>query len=257
MILYKYVSLAGALAILRANSLGFTRPSHLNDPFDTPLAQPQPADNPLEAAFAGIGAWGKSLIWEQNSAILSLTRTPTNALMWAHYADQHRGVVLAIDTAAAGLLDFKSNLVPAHFGNVVYARHRPSGQYRSAFGVPVTVGVTSHFVLEHYEKWQRLFLTKPIEWAYEEEVRVVKTIRGLGKGKTAIPSGVFTVVTHQDRPLHCFHLPAGAITAVYAGVRVDDPGLASLHEVAEAPVRRATVDQSTYRVAVPVGGEDR
>lgn len=254
MVLYKYVSLDGALAILRTSSLGFTRASHLNDPFDTPLAQPLPMANALEATFAGIGAWGKSLVWEKSSGILSLTRTPTNALMWAHYADQHRGVVLAIDAQTAGLLDVERNLVPAHFGNVVYARHRPSGPYHSKFGVPVTVGVTHQFVLEHYEKWQRLFLTKPIEWAYEEEVRVVKTIRGLEAGKTDIPSGSFTVVTHQGRPIHCFQISPEAVVAVYAGVRVSEAGLAELEAATASPILRVSADQGTYQIRVPAQG---
>lgn len=196
---------------------------------------------------------GKSYIWELNTAVLSLTRTPTNALMWAHYADQHRGAVLAIDAEAAGLLDVERNLVPAHFGNVVYARHRPSGPYHLNQGPAVSVGVTHNFVLEHYEKWQRLFLTKPIEWAYEEEVRVVKTIRGLDQGQTDIPSGTFSVQTHQNRPLYCCQLSAGAIAAVHAGVRVGAEGLAALQEAGGERVTRAVADQATYQIRVQVG----
>jgi len=251
MILYKYVGLPAALAILDHKSLGFSRATFLNDPFDTPVAEPLPTSNPMQALFNDVGALGKSLVWEKNSAILSLTRTPTNALMWAHYADHHRGVVLAIDTEAAGLLDPQCNLVPAHFGNVIYARHRPRGPYHSNFGVSIKVGETHHFVIEHYEKWQRLFLTKPIEWAYEEEVRVVKTIDGLKAGEGSNPSGKFTVIIHQDRPLHCYHLPPGSITSIYAGARMEKPALALLTTAAgPVPVRRALADQSTYQIII-------
>lgn len=213
-----------------------------------------PTANAIDAAFANVGALGKSIVWEKNTAILSLTRTPTNALMWAHYADQHRGVVLAIDAEVAGLLDPDRNLVPVHFGNVVYSRHWPSGPYSSTFGIPITVGVTHHFVIEHYEKWQRLLLTKPIEWAYEEEVRVVKTIRGLEEGETDIPSGRFAIVTHQARPIHCLHIPPEAISAVYVGSRVSNAGVAELTEATTSPVRRASSDKATYEIRIPTDG---
>lgn len=61
MILYKYVSLEGALAILRTTSLGFTRASHLNDPFDRPVAEPLPTTNPIDGMFANVGAWERAI----------------------------------------------------------------------------------------------------------------------------------------------------------------------------------------------------
>ncbi len=253
MILYKYMSVSSALATLETNSVGFSRPSFFNDPFDTPLAVPVPTTDPISEMFADIGAWGKSHIWEERSAILSLTRTPSNSLMWAHYADHHRGAVLALDTSAAGLLDPNCNMIPAHFGSVIYTRHRPSGPFHSTFTEGIAVGATHHFVLSHYEKWQRLFLTKPIEWAYEEEVRVVKCLHGINatSGEGTNPSGTFTVVEHQGRPLHCFRLLPGSIKAVYAGARATTDSLNALtHAAGPISVTQAKLDQSSYAVSV-------
>jgi Protein of unknown function (DUF2971) len=182
MILFKYVSMEVARKILSDNSIRFSRPSSFNDPFDTPVSTPLPAFNIIESMFAKIGADAKSYTWEQNTGILSLTRTASNQLMWAHYADSHKGAVIAIDTSLAGFLKPDANMIPANFGAVVYSRNRPSGQYSSTFKTPISVGSTHHFALDHYEKLQRLFLTKPLEWAYEEEVRVVKCLNGLGSG---------------------------------------------------------------------------
>ena len=97
MILYKYISLDSAKAILTTARIGFSISSYFNDPFDKPVATPESAADPLSRKFASIRAWAKSHIWENNTAILTLTRTPTNPLMWAHYADcRSRGHWMAI-----------------------------------------------------------------------------------------------------------------------------------------------------------------
>ena len=179
MILYKYTSLATVRRIFELARIGFSRPGFFNDPFDKPIATPVQTDNPISETFANVAAQVKSTVWEENTAVLSLTRSPKNALMWAHYADHHRGAVLEIDASAAGFTNEKTNMIPAQFGSVVYSRSRQNGPYSSTFQEPVNVGGTHCFVLSHYEKWQRLFLTKPLDWAYEEEVRVAKCLKGL------------------------------------------------------------------------------
>jgi len=245
--LYKYVSTSAAKAILSTRSIGFSRPSYFNDPFDTPIAMPVPTSNPIDGLFAHLGARGKSSIWEENTAILSLTRTMTNMLMWAHYADSHQGVVLGIDMERAGFLDDKTNMVPAHLGSVIYSRHRNMDHYRSHFGEPVVVGATHHFVLSHYEKWQRLFLTKPLEWAYEEEVRVVKCIRGVSANAGSNSSGCFSIVNLRGRPIHCFHIPDDAITDIYIGLRADPAAVGELIALApKAIFHQSVLDQEAY-----------
>ena len=159
MILYKYTSLNTARRILDNSSIGFSRPSYFNDPFDRPVATLVPNRNPIDEKIAAIAADLKSRVWEQNTAILSLTRSPKNALMWAHYADEHRGAVLKIDANVAGFTDERTNKIPAHFGSVIYMRRRQSEQYFSTFQEGVKVGSTHQFVPSHYEKWQRLFLS--------------------------------------------------------------------------------------------------
>ncbi|WP_138918662.1 DUF2971 domain-containing protein [Nitrospirillum viridazoti] len=250
MILYKYMSLATAQTILATNRIGFSRASFLNDPFDTPVAAPIPTSDPIEGLFASISAQGKSMVWEQNTAFLSLTRTITNSLMWSHYADSHRGVALAINTATAGFLNLETNLIPAHFGSVIYSRHRPSGPYYSSFTTPIPVGGLHRFALDHYEKWQRMFLTKPIEWAYEEEVRVAKCVRGLKLGNGKNDSGSCTVIDlGSGRLLHCFDVPATSISGIYFGARVTDIQIAETikgHPGLQAA--RARLDQNRFAI---------
>jgi len=250
MILYKYMSLEAAQDVLSTNTIGFSRPGFFNDPFDTPKAVPTPVENAIEATFANVAAGGKSYIWEKNTAILSLTRTATNSLMWAHYANEHKGVVLAIDTSAAGFLDITQNMVPAHFGSVIYSRRRTTGPYHSNFNEGVMVGGTFKFVLSHYEKWQRLFLHKPIEWAYEEEVRVIKCIRGLDEKCSVNGSGDCEIIQIKEgRPLHCFTIPTGSVIGVYFGARLDEVTIKSIiAKYSGMEYKRAKLDQNNYKI---------
>jgi hypothetical protein len=247
--LYKYVSMEAAIRIVESNTIGFSRPEYFNDPFDQPFAVPVPTSNPIDGLFAQIGAQGKSLIWSQNTAILSMTRTPTSPLMWAHYADCHRGAVIGIDANVAGFLDAASNMVPAHYGSVIYVRRRNNSPYYTNFGEAASVGATHHFVLSHYEKWQRLFLSKPMDWAYEEEVRIVKCIHGVGGANCKTESGVFSIIMVTGRELHTLHLPQNAITEVYAGVRANNGQIAELRALRpELIIYRGRVDLDAYAV---------
>jgi hypothetical protein len=77
MILYKYVSFKGGLKILESNSIGFSNPWDFNDPFEMAASHgllPNSSFAPLVL---------RKLM--ETTAILSLTRSPLNPLMWAHY----------------------------------------------------------------------------------------------------------------------------------------------------------------------------
>src|SRR6266849_2373668 len=63
---------------------------------------------------------------DQMVGILSLTETPDNLLMWSHYADQHRGIVLEFDEHHPILNRRKSsNDEFGHLRKVVYSDIRP------------------------------------------------------------------------------------------------------------------------------------
>jgi hypothetical protein len=142
--------------------------------------------------------------------------------MWAHYAEMHRGMVIGIDAVAAGFTQEESNLVPAQFGSVIYVSRRPMQQFVSKAQTPLAVGATHHFASDHYEKLRRIFLHKPIYWAYEEEVRVLKCLSGLSDTGGVNPSGDFKIIKAKDRLLHLLALPKGALKEVYFGLRSAD-----------------------------------
>lgn len=125
MLLYKYAPFASRKKILETNTIGFSQPEFFNDPFDLPA---YPVGEPVEPiGETARKAYAESMprfiemnrAWAETSGILSLTRTPTNSLMWAHYAQSHEGLVLGIDVVKCGLTDPDRNLIPAQFGSVV------------------------------------------------------------------------------------------------------------------------------------------
>ena len=230
--------------------IGFSRTSYFNDPFDKPVATPVATDNPVSGMVASFGSKIKGQIWEKNTAVLSLTRSSNNALMWAHYADGHRGAVLEINAAVAGFVDVEKNMVPAQFGSVIYSRTRLMEQYHTEFDEGIVVGGTHRFVLGHYEKWQQLFLTKPLEWAYEEEVRVIKCIEGLSaNGNSFNVSGDCTIIEVHERPLHCFRIPRSSIRRILFGARADETdSLKIAQEHQDIPTCRSVLCDASFSV---------
>lgn len=98
----------------------------------------------------------------RNSGIFCATRRNDNLLMWAHYADEHRGVVLGFRPDAA-LDSFLCLLEP-----VTYSAIRPT------FYDPVDPLMGVRPGPEDMRAFNRSLTTaKSPEWAYEEELRLV------------------------------------------------------------------------------------
>lgn len=172
MILYKYVGFDAGLEILKTNTLGFSLPRDFNDPFEsTALA--------LKGEIVGrnveIRAVRSRFI--NKYAVLSLTRTPLNPLMWSHYADSHKGMVIGIDTEKAGLDSFENYTIPAQRGEMIYVNTVPKhinsidAEQLMRIGNPYDISWKSHEIL-----LKHAFLYKQLHWAYEEEVRIVKCL---------------------------------------------------------------------------------
>jgi Protein of unknown function (DUF2971) len=221
MILYKYVPFAAGNTILESNGIGFSQPKFFNDPFDLPSYPVEKCDNSAEDIFERIHLMIKGCIWSKNTGILSMTRTPTNPLMWAHYADKHKGMVIGIDVIAAGLTLEEKNLIPAQYGSVIYVSKRLNEPFIAKPATGLLVGATHHFPHDHYEKLQRLFLHKPLCWFYEEEVRIVKCLEDVSREKGDTRSGHFEIVDTNGRDLYVLSLPRDSIKELYFGIRAD------------------------------------
>lgn len=107
MILYKYTSLEAGTKILESQSIGFSEPRHFNDPFETAartrdrstegftILLQTPGGETVEANHL-FGCHNHATnFWSSNFAVLSLTRQLLNKLLMAHYANEHRGMILS------------------------------------------------------------------------------------------------------------------------------------------------------------------
>jgi len=207
MILYKYVSFDGGCAILNGKTIGFSNPGDFNDPFEMGGGHGVLPDSDFAPLVL------KLLM--KRSGVLSLTRSPLNPLLWAHYTQNHGGFVIGWDANAAGFTDETKNVIPAQHGNVVYTDTRPNHPQLGS-SASMKYGQEYAFRPELFETLQRLFLYKALCWSYEEEVRVVKCV--FGDNLETIPSGPLGRIQVQERPLYLAAFPPEAIKEIYLGV---------------------------------------
>ncbi|GGI99365.1 hypothetical protein GCM10007978_41450 [Shewanella hanedai] len=238
MILYKYMSFSSARAVIDNNSIGFSCLEDLNDPFESAALCFEKSDElPNNSQY---GPHRSRL--SQMYGVLSLTRNPLNALMWAHYGDDHRGVVVGIDMDKAGLNDPSKSVIPAKFGEIIYTssiprNHLPTPTMDSWMNIG---NQFSSFHEDNYDLFKNAFLYKDLAWGYEEEVRVVKNIIDPNGGSRykkysySNSSGNWLQIQHQGRPVCCLSIPQDSIVEAYFGF--------SSHK----NVTRLGVDESVY-----------
>lgn len=221
MILYKYMSFSSACAVIQNGTIGFSCLEDLNDPFEgTALC--------FEASEVLSSELQKNPYRNQlsrNYGILSLTRNAMNALMWAHYGDDHRGVVIGIDMTKARLTNEDSCVVPAQFGEIIYTSTMPQNKLpTSTVESLMNIGNEHNSFYNHnFELFKSTFLLKDLTWGYEEEVRVVKNIKNGGgisrysNGEFENNSGCWSQIQVTGRPLYCLSIPKESIVEAYLG----------------------------------------
>ncbi|MGI2922194.1 DUF2971 domain-containing protein [Vibrio diabolicus] len=110
-------------------------------------------------------------------AVISLSETNNNLLMWAHYADQHKGVVIELDTnhelfksyTPYPILRFDEELDAEVLDEVENAKRESikAGQIQR-------VRYNSRRPnLDRFETIREHFLVKSDEWIYEKEHRII------------------------------------------------------------------------------------
>lgn len=139
--------------------------------------------------------------FDQQVGILSLTESPMNLLMWSHYANEHRGMVIEFDEKHSSFNDRRSpNDEFGYLRRVKYTDDRP-------------VGTLLDFDFADF------FLTKSTEWSYEKEWRILRPTSDAVRHYTASPYNICL-----------FRLPSTAIRRIILGARVTEP---EIKEIAE------------------------
>lgn len=89
--------------------------------------------------------------WNQRNCLLSVSRIAQSTVMWAHYAEKHKGVVIGIDFDNIFGVKMKMN-------SVNYSEERLKMNFLDEFTL---------------EKSREIVLTKSVDWSYEKEFRAV------------------------------------------------------------------------------------
>lgn len=178
---------------------------------------------------------------EPQAGILSFSEIPDNILMWSHYASEHQGIVIEIDSS-----HFFENEMPDVKDGFIVHRTR----YRDSRVEDQPVGLFEHlFRIPH-----DAMATKSNHWSYEQEWRVEKVLN----------TAEFSIVKNFDETFRldpkgyavCLYpIPKKFITKVIFGANcslekiktisqslIDDP---ALHHVA---MKWAAIDPSDFKL---------
>lgn len=171
-LLYKYYNIAGINRLLESKSIYFSNCKEFNDPFESAvniISEHSPEKHFKSLVSVGMDIElareltrqiskglinGKSVLKEATEEALAsfgyfcMTTKPDNLLMWAHYADSHRGVCVKFDI----LKDLDT------------------------FTVPIPVEYDEHYIDFDTIDGDLLSVIrrKSPEWKYENEYRIVK-----------------------------------------------------------------------------------
>lgn len=134
--------------------------------------------------------------------VLSLTEKCDNLLMWAHYADSHRGICLGFDATADFFNRKRSeNDEFYHLRKVEYSGKRPSKSMTDMCSTD-------------------MFLLKSNDWKYEQEWRICSVLIDAN-----------TINEQVSPTAYLFNLPGSAITEVIVGANADEALITSINEI--------------------------
>lgn len=178
MILYKYYGYKTGLMALKNKQLGFRFPEYFNDPFE--LSYLMLEENNTNSKSRTINSQLQNL--RESVAILSLTESPLNPLMWAHYGESHSGFVIGYDVDNRFLNSNEYCLIPASEGRCEYSEGKPkkvlSDSERDTLfkWFQLGLGLPDVEIEDPSRIYKKIFLTKSSHWSYEKEIRIVKSV---------------------------------------------------------------------------------
>ena len=126
------------------------------------------------------------LSMDNNMGIYSLSRTPLDELLWAHYANAHRGFCIAYDLDTLLQNDGENHL---HYYPVTYSKKPPS------------IGLLDIARSKQNGLIKKFAFHKSKRWEYEKELRIVTSKQGLNSYyHTALKSIYFGLnMTESDK----------------------------------------------------------
>ncbi|MGO2236208.1 DUF2971 domain-containing protein [Marinomonas sp. UCMA 3892] len=155
--------------------------------------------------------------------VICVTSNCNNKLMWAHYADQHRGCSLEFSSL---FIDQPNNLMEGYV------------EYKDTL-TPSVSGVDMFLYGETSAYQQKIkkdiFFTKGSVWNYENEYRLSFN-ESFGKISTSYNfqnnEEIFSVSGQTDSKYTDVKFPSGAIQSITFGVRVEEFEIGNIKELA-------------------------
>lgn len=180
--------------IFEDNTLRFNSPLNFNDPFEMRHSieslNPSKSDdlnNLINSTLPINLLHNISLDFElENVGTLCLSAKNNDIIMWSHYADSHRGIVLEFDETHPFFYESNKDKKLLHpLEKVSYSIDRPYPKN-----------------IDEYFKNEKIYLTKYTNWEYEQEYRM-------------------TVLFDEsnDETKYNIKFPTSLIKAVYIGVK--------------------------------------
>lgn len=162
--------------------------------------------------------------------VLCLSRSPNQPLMWAHYADSHKGMVIEFDTTHPTFNRKRSDVDDFGFLRpVTYSKARPE----------ITMQA-----LDASDSFDLFALTKADPWSYEEEIRLIWPLT-LADESVETPVGTIGL-------LSC---PSSAVVSVTLGCKANDHLANEVREALRAQtgtshivLRRARLHETSFEL---------
>ncbi|MGB0085712.1 MAG: DUF2971 domain-containing protein [Rhodomicrobiaceae bacterium] len=165
-LIYKYYGFHAGLTALENHTLGFRNPDQFNDPLESQLWLRQ---NDIELNCLGL--------LKEAIGVLSMTLNPLNPLMWSHYAEEHRGIVIGYDITDPIFGPQRDTVISAASGKVFFEQEielaKPDHAALKA-AQWVQMGMNGELPTDYQAALRHILLLKHRCWEYEGEVRIVK-----------------------------------------------------------------------------------
>lgn len=177
-------------------------------------------------AFSKIAQSALHLALPKFMGVLCLSGSSKHPLMWAHYTNSHQGALLEFDDAAPCFNRQRNE--DDDFGKlhrVWYSDSRPTLFKESSAGALVTFA-----------------LTKALEWAYEQELRLLWPLEHADRAVDA-----------NGRSVHLINVPATALRSITIGCKADSTftadvvrAVAAAGTSARIKIRSASMDDLSF-----------
>ena len=157
--IYKYFNLERGTDFLNVPYMRISTPNSLNDPFESKYAS-----SDLKAIEEIYRKYHKNHFKQyvdkfKDYGIISLTTNNDNLLMWSHYSDEHKGIVIGFDIDENDPSDFFYTPTTCRFEKVKYSQSR---QFEGIINENNLDEVKLHYSI-----------IKSNEWNYESEYRFI------------------------------------------------------------------------------------